>query len=113
MEQVVAGSYADVLMKEGEKKAEAEAKAEALSAVNILCTLFKELPTKTNAEIAVISRLSGKYVSAMRTLLQKNTRETAVDRIVKSFFDNIKLTEQDKKKLTFYVGYYYGTDILN
>ncbi len=109
----VPGSYADVLMKKGFKKGfkkgyiEGIKIAEELQNAAFVCRTLKVLPSKTDIDIAAAVVVPVEYVTKMRTLLHKNTLETAVPEIKKTFFRKIKLTEQEQNKLTANVEYYY------
>ncbi len=113
MEQVVAGSYADVLIKEGKIEGRVEGKvvADTLKTVKFVCNLLKS-SSMTDTEIANAAEVSVSHVTTMRLLLIKNTRKTAPGKILRNFFNNIKLTEQEKEVLVQSVKKYYeGSDV--
>ncbi len=106
MTQAVAGSLYDTIQKESMEKGVQKGikkglqkgiqKTRIIKDIKVLCALLQNFPDLPDEKIARLASAPLEDVKSLRNLLKKHTVKTAYKQVLKTYFKDIDLTEEEK-----------------
>jgi predicted transposase/invertase (TIGR01784 family) len=104
------GSMIDQVITAQRRLKEAKGKITLLNSIDVLLSLFRNVPTWSDIKCAEISKATVKNTKALRKIMSENTQKKATKLILKTFFSKYLLTDEDKKEIEKLVVNFYSKE---